>query len=785
MDNKNSGQKNPKILKLKFGKKETEPLKEPAAFSKSIEEEKKEDNTSKTIKTINISPPQNFKGVPQILNNTSKKTITPNKFTPFKKKTFIPKLNENKFAIKKTDPKKPGEFRPKFERKSFGPKPAFSPAPTFKPSFAPTLGFDKKTLPNNNDSAKKKKFIKKESTKPKTMKFSSLVGNNFRGRIEYSTLEDSEYYKVRKQKRQSSNKQKQFLEKTITLETEMSLKELASKLSTKFDEIARQARYIGYEGSMSDETLINIEVLEMIATSLGHKVIRKDALNQEKFEVFNIKIDEKTSVKRPPIVAIVGHVDHGKTSLLDKIRKSHLTKSEIGGITQKIAAYSIALKEGSITFIDTPGHAAFSNMRSRGINLNDISILVISAVEGVKDQTIEAINQIKKFKTPFIIAATKCDLPNSNIEKIKQDLSKHDVLVKDYGGDIEMIEVSALTGHNIELLLQTIIVYSDLLELKANPKEKAIGVVLESKIDIKSGVFATLLIQQGTLKVGQICSTLKTFGKIKGMWNDLQKPIKEASPGMAVEVLGFSECPNPGDKFAVVEHELATELTKQVVDQYIKPKTVSIEDLFQEPKPTLHLILNADTQGALEALENIINTLDTTHSSYKIIKKSVGKIKDSDFDLAKISDSQIINYNLAIAKDIELKAKNENIKILSSKIIYEIENFVKDELEKIVTLIAEEVYMGTAIVKRLFKSSKIGNISGCMVTDGKIQKGLVVKVIRNKKEVFTGKVESLKRSKDDVKEVINGLECGIFVNYKEIAEDDEIMCYKIEYKKPS
>ncbi|WP_342262185.1 translation initiation factor IF-2 [Alphaproteobacteria bacterium endosymbiont of Tiliacea citrago] len=632
---------------------------------------------------------------------------------------------------------------------------------------------------------KKKRNGKKESSKPKLTQFSNIIGNNFIGRIEDSTLEDSVYYKVKKGRKNNFSKSKAVLKKTIELENEISLKELASLLSTKIEEIEYQLKYIGYDETININAPLSNEILEMVATSLGHKVIRKDSINQEKFDVFSIKIDENTAKKRAPIVAIVGHVDHGKTSLLDKIRKSNLTKSEVGGITQKIAAYSVHTKNGDITFIDTPGHSAFSNMRKRGINLNDITILVISSVEGVKDQTIEAIKQIQKTKTQLIVASTKCDLPGSNIEKIKQELSKHDVLVKDYGGDIELIEVSSVTGHNVELLLQTILVYADLIDLKANYDAKAIGVVLESKIDIKIGTLSTILIQQGTLKIGDVCSTLKTFGKVKGMWNDMHKSIKEATPGMAVEVLGLNDCPIPGDNFAVLDHTFATELTKKSVSQESISSINEIEDFFATEKPTLYLILNADTQGALEALEHTLNNLDVEHSKYKIVKRSVGKIKESDMDLAKLTNSMILNYNLSISKDIEFLAKNDNILICSSKIIYEIEKKVQEELEKMITLIEEELYTGTAVVKRIFKSSKIGNISGCMVIDGKILKGAVAIVLRKGKEVFKGKIESLKKSKDEVKEVANGLECGIFVNYKEISEEDEIKCYKIEYKRPT
>lgn len=773
-DNKDNSTK---ILKLKFGKDKDE--------TKEAARTKNEGLDKKTSEQTDAEQ-KNLRGIPQIIKSTPPSTN--NKSRPFKKKTFIPRTtsNENKFAIK-TPPKKthsPG-FKPNDHNKLTKRPPFMKPTLNVGPNIFQKPGnspFEKK---NNNETIKKKKGLKKESTKPKNNMFSNIVGNNFIGKIEGSTLEESEFFTIRKGKKNfgSSQKNKDFLQKTIELETELSLKELANMLSTKLEDVEKQARYIGYEEN-KEAPLVNIEILEIIATSLGHKVIRKDTINQEKFDVFNIKIDESNAEKRPPIVAIVGHVDHGKTSLLDKIRKTNLVKTEAGGITQKTAGYSISTKNGDITFIDTPGHAAFSNMRKRGININDISILVISATEGVKNQTIESIKHIKQSKTQLIVAATKSDLPNTNLDKIKQDLAKHEILVKEYGGDIELIEVSSVTGHNIDLLLQTILAYADIMELKANVNTNAIGVVLDSKIDPKVGVLSTILVQQGTIKIGDTCATLHTFGKIKGITTDLNKKVKQAIPGMTVEVLGINECPTPGEKFAVMDHSLAVELTKKTPQKEQIQNKISLADLFEKEKPTLNLILNADTQGALEALNQILEGLDTAHSSYKIIKKSVGKIKDSDFDVAKLTDATILNYNLSIGKDLEQKAKTENVPIISSKIIYEIEDLVKQKLDQLITLVEEEIYIGTAVVKRIFKSSKIGNISGCMVTDGKITRDLVAKVLRRGKIMFEGKVESLKKQKDDVKEVTNGLECGIFVNYKDIAEEDEIMCYKIEYKKP-
>jgi len=423
-------------------------------------------------------------------------------------------------------------------------------------------------------------------------------------------------------------------------------------------------------------------------------------------------------------------------------------------------------------------------MRERGININDITILIISGVDGIQDQTEEAIKHIKKTKTHFIIVVTKSDLPGYNVDKIKQDLTKYEIITKDYGGDIDLIEVSSINGKNIDLLLQTLITYGELLELKYNKEANAIGIIIESKIDTKAGILATLVIQQGSLKIGDYCISGTSFGKIKRIIDDRGNNIKIATAGTAIEVLGFNNCLQPGVKFAITKNQtLITDLIKYQNQKNTK-QSILTKPILTSSKPCLNLILKSDSIGGLEALKTALKTLKTTFSTYKVINNSIGTIKESDLEIAKISNASIINYNTTLDKLIEHKAKNEKIKIISNQIIYKIIEEIEQKLIKLIKLIEKEVYIGTAIVLKIFKSSKIGNISGCNVKDGKIIKNGIVKIYRKDKIIFEGKIQSLYKEKNEAKEVKNGFDCGIYTGFNEIKEEDIIKCYQIEYEKP-
>lgn len=771
-----------KILKLKFTPKTEESEKTnktEQAVSKNTQTDTHNNNNKTETTRLAI------KGIPQIIKNINTQKSTNPKF--FKKKTFIPEKNENKFAPKlqissKKDENKFTNKKPYIKKDFNTNKPLLKPPVSlnfFSQHINQNTSLEKKTF----DPTKKKKLNKKESSKPKiNINNNSINGKTFFGRIEDVTLEDPEYIKIKKDKKTQSTKQKIFIQKNIELENNITLKELAIKLSMKTEEILLQAKNIGFEDN--ENTLVDIDILEMIIESFGHIAIRKDMADKEKFAIYDIKIDNNTAIPRNPIVSIVGHVDHGKTSLLDKIRSTNLTKSEIGGITQRINAYSVKTKHGDITFIDTPGHSAFFNMRERGININDITILIISGIDGIQDQTEESIKHIKKTNTHFLIAVTKSDLPGYNVDKIKQDLTKYEIITKDYGGDIDLIEISSINGKNIDLLLQTLITYGELLELKYNKEANAIGIVIESKIYSKSGVSATLVIQQGSLKIGDYCISGTSFGKIKRIIDDHGNNIKIATAGNAVEILGFNNCLQPGAKFAITKNQsLINDLIKYQNQKNIK-KEITIKPTNISSKPCLNLILKADSIGGLEALKIALKTLKTKFSTYKIITNSIGAIKDSDLEIAKISNATIVNYNTTLDKLTEHKAQKEKIKIISNKIIYKIIEEIDQNLTKLIKLIEKEVYVGTAIVLKIFKSSKIGNISGCNVKDGQIIKNGIAKIYRKDKIVFEGKIQSLYRAKNEAKEIKTGFDCGIYTGFNEIKEEDIIKCYQIEYEMP-
>lgn len=779
-----------KILKLRFNNSKTQ-VEKPKTIEQPEEKKifkpqlEKQEDSEQILKDKKDS----FGNLPKIITtNTTEFKNYRSSTAPFKKRTFIPK-NENKFAPKTV--KKDGPDNKRFIKtnntrpKSFQPfNPAFAKPST--PNVFTPFSKEKKNTFSNKLDIKKRKNTKKESFKPKIEETSKILsGNTFIGKIEYNTLEDPEFIKLKRTKKNNIlQKTRIFEKKTIKLTQNSSLKDIANQLSIKTNELMREANINGVPIN-SEIELIDIDLLELLLSNMGHNVIREDNIEKTKLNIFKININPETAVARPPIVSIIGHVDHGKTSLIDSILKSNLTRKEVGGITQTTKAYNIKTKHGDITIIDTPGHAAFTKMMERNIKITDIAILIISSVDGVQDQTIEAIKLLNKIKKPFLIALTKQDLPGADIDKIKQSLAQHDVLVKDYGGDIELIPVSSKTHFNIDLLLETISLYGQVLDIKTNNEAKAVGVILESKIDPKIGIVTNILIKQGNLKVGDIIVANACFGKVKRIMNADNKIIKQTFAGDSIEILGFNSPPAPGANFGIaINNENAIEITEYQKSLELK-KNNNFINLIPKDTPTLNLILKTDSQGTIEALKEGLNSLNTTHSLFNIIDSNIGAIKETDLELAKISNSIIIAFNINIDQNTRGLAKTNNIKILENNIIYHLLDDINKELESIVKLVEKETYSGTAMIQMIFKSSKLGNIAGCIVKDGKIVKNnSVVKILRKEKIIYEGPLKSLKRFKDDVKEVSNGSECGIIVNYENIHINDIIKCYIIEYVKP-
>lgn len=547
------------------------------------------------------------------------------------------------------------------------------------------------------------------------------------------------------------------------------LKELSSQLKISLSEILQKIMQFGTITSIDKEIPVNI--LQHLVKEYGYKikfsVKIKNGINfQKKDEIIK-------SISKPPIITIIGHVDHGKTTLLDSIRKTNVTKEEVGGITQRIGAYQIKIDNKKIVFIDTPGHEAFTTMRARGVKATDIAVLVVAADDGVMPQTIEAINHAKAANVPIIVAINKIDKSNINIEKVKKDLSKYGLVSEEWGGDTLMVEISALQNKGIKKLLEAISLQAEMLELKANPNTPAKGLILETKLDKKRGIIGSVLVQDGSLKVGNYFITGLSYGKIRILTNDKGKNIKEAGPSSPVEVVGFYKMPQAGDYFQVVpDDKLAKIIINEREDEernkiIEKSSKVSLENLFLEIKEgnldKLKLILKTDFQGSLDALQEAIKKLKIENETVKIdiIHAGVGNITETDVMLASASDAIIIGFNIRPDLNIQKIAKFEKVDIRLYKIIYDLIDEIKAALKGYLKPKIEEYICGQAEIREIFKIPKVGTIAGSYVLNGKISKNDNIRVIRDGKLIYEGKAVSLKRFKEDVKEVNAGFECGI------------------------
>jgi translation initiation factor IF-2 len=497
---------------------------------------------------------------------------------------------------------------------------------------------------------------------------------------------------------------------------------------------------------------------------------------------------------RPPVVTIMGHVDHGKTTLLDAIRSSNLVDKESGGITQHIGAYRVLFNNRAITFVDTPGHEAFTQLRARGAKVTDIVILVVAADDGVMPQTKEAISHAKAANVPIIVAINKIDKPEANIDRVKQQLSKEGLLVEDWGGQTISVEVSAKEKKNLADLLEMIILLADVIEVKANPRVEAQGVVLEARLDPKKGPIATVIVQHGVLTAGTSFISGTTLGKVRALFDEHGKPLKRAEPGMPVEVLGFADVPVAGDLFQVVpdgetaKKIVAYRLSKVKKEAPVRPERITLDELFkkieQGEAKELALILRADVQGSVEVLHEILPPLSSDEIKIRIIHVGTGNITESDVLLASVSNAVIIGYNIKPSPRILEMAKQQNVEIRSYDIIYRLTEDIRNALAGMLEPVEKEVYLGRAEIRRIFQIPKVGSIAGSYVLDGKITRNSLVRVMRGQQVVQEGRITSLKRIKENVTEVAKGLECGIGLDKsKDIQEGDIIVAYVIEKTK--
>ncbi len=582
------------------------------------------------------------------------------------------------------------------------------------------------------------------------------------------------------------NAEMEELEKAILKITEfVSVSELASMMNVSASEVITTCMNLGLFVSINQR--LDAETITLVADEFHYEVEFISIEVQEAIKDEEDNIDDL--VKRPPIVTVMGHVDHGKTKLLDFIRSTNVISGEAGGITQHIGAYSVKLKNGEIvTFLDTPGHEAFTAMRARGTQITDIAIIVIAADDGIKTQTIEAINHAQAANVQIIFAINKIDKPNANPEKVKEELASRNFLVEDWGGKYQSQDISAKSGLNIEELLEKVVLESEVLELKANPNKKAIGTVIESSLDKGRGYLATILIQAGTLKIGDVLIAGTNFGHIKAMFNERGEKIKEAGPSIPVVILGLNGAPQAGDKFNVMAtdseaREIANKRLKLQREQNLRSqKHITLDEIgrriaignFQE----LNVIIKGDVDGSIEALTDALQNLSTSEIQVNVIHKAVGQISESDVLLATASDAVIIGFQVRPSVNARRLAEKEEVEIRLYSIIYDAINELRDAMEGMLSPEIKETIIANLEVLNTFKITKVGTIAGCMVREGKIKQGSKIRLIRDGIVKYSGQLGALKRFKDDAKEVVSGLECGVSIkNFNDILVGDVIEAY--------
>ncbi|MFO3701521.1 translation initiation factor IF-2 [Staphylococcus felis] len=591
----------------------------------------------------------------------------------------------------------------------------------------------------------------------------------------------------KKQQKQPEPKTPKELPSKITYTDGITVGEVAEKMGVDSSEIIKKLFLLGIMANINQS--LDIEALELIASDYGIGLEEEVVIDDNDLDIYfeDVEADEDAK-ERPAVVTIMGHVDHGKTTLLDSIRNTRVTEGEAGGITQHIGAYQIENKGKKITFLDTPGHAAFTTMRARGAQVTDITILVVAADDGVMPQTIEAINHAKAAEVPIIVAVNKIDKPTANPDRVMQELAEYNLIPEDWGGDTIFVPLSALSGDGIDDLLEMLVLVSEVQELKANADKAAVGTVIEAELDKSRGPAASLLVQNGTLNVGDALVVGNTHGKVRAMVNDLGKRIKTAGPSTPVEITGLNDVPQAGDRFVVFKDEKKARRIgeareeQNIIQQRQESKNVSLDNLFEQMKQgemkDLNVIIKGDVQGSVEALAASLMKIDVEGVNVRIIHTATGAINESDVTLANASNGIIIGFNVRPDAGAKRAAEAENVDMRLHRVIYNVIEEIEAAMKGMLDPEFEEKVIGQAEVRQTFKVSKVGTIAGCYVTDGKITRDSGVRVIRDGIVQFEGNLDTLKRFKDDAKEVAQGYECGITIEkYNDIKEGDIIEAY--------
>ncbi|MDR0753576.1 MAG: translation initiation factor IF-2 [Holosporaceae bacterium] len=598
---------------------------------------------------------------------------------------------------------------------------------------------------------------------------------------------------IRKARQKNKLKQDNLEElkviKDVILPETISIQELSSRMAIHTGDVVKALMKLGV--MVTANQIIDADTAELIVLELGHKVKR---VSDSDVEIGLLQDDNDADLlPRPPVVTVMGHVDHGKTSLLDALRKTTVATTEAGGITQSIGAYQVTVGDGrKITFIDTPGHTAFTEMRSRGANVTDIVVLVVAADDGIKEQTIEAINHAKAAKVPMIVAINKMDKHGANPDSVRKDLLSHEIVVEAYGGEVMDVEISAKSGSNLQKLEETILLQAEVLDLKANPHRTAEGIVIESKVEKGLGSIATVLINKGILKSGDVFVSGTVYGRVRAMRNHRREDIEEISPGMPGEIIGFNGSAVPGDDFVVVGSEAkAKEIAgyrerKKREQAWVVSSCATGSQIFSQLEAdkklqTLSIIVKADVQGSAEAICSSLQKLATEEVAVKIIHSGVGEITENDVSLARASSALLMGFNVRANMQARNQIARDKIQIKYYSVIYDLINDVDALLSGLLTPDIKENILGIAEVRKVFDISKFGRIAGCMVTDGVIRRGMKIRLMRDGVIVYTGDIKSFRRNKDDVKEVKSGFECGISLeNYNDIHLNDVIECFELE-----
>ncbi|WP_126426458.1 translation initiation factor IF-2 [Brevibacillus marinus] len=610
------------------------------------------------------------------------------------------------------------------------------------------------------------------------------------------TYEESRKAPQLKNNRRSENRRNQREQRPapeppakITFTGSLTVAELAKKLRKEPAEIIKKLFMLGVMATINQD--LDKDTIELICAEYNVEVEEKIVVDETNFESIEEVDAPEDLVERPPVVTIMGHVDHGKTTLLDAIRSTNVVAGEAGGITQHIGAYQVEVKGKKITFLDTPGHEAFTTMRARGAQITDITILVVAADDGVKPQTVEAISHAKAANVPIIVAVNKIDKPEANPERVKQELTEYELVAEEWGGDTIFCPISAKERIGLEELLEYILLVAEMQELKANPNKRARGTVVEAELDKGRGPVATILVQHGTLRVGDPIVVGHTYGRVRAMVNDKGRRLKEAGPSTPVEITGLHDVPQAGDQFMVFEDEKKARAIGEARSAKLREAErrantrVSLDDLFQQIQEgdikELNLIIKADVQGSVEALRGALEKIEVNGTRIKIIHTGVGAITESDVTLANASNAIVIGFNVRPEPNARSMAEQEKIDIRLHRVIYNVIDEIEAALKGMLDPVYKETIIGQAEVRQVFKVSKVGNIAGCYVSEGKITRDAGARVIRDGVVIYEGKLDTLKRFKDDVREVAAGYECGLTLErYDDIKEGDIIEAFVME-----